>query len=603
MSPRPSAPSRDRERLSPRLFRESKPFRRQLLSIFMLDLLATPLALLIPIPLKIAVDSVIDSQPTPGYLESLVPVGSGPVRLLILVAIAQVVIVFLVQLQVLGSYVLHTHSGEKMSLGFRARLFAHSQRLSFTFHDARGTSDSVYRIQQDASAIQYVTIDGVIPIMTSLVTLIAMIYVTARLSWQLAVVALAVTPALLMSAYWYKTRMRGRYRQAAQLESDAQGVVQEVLASLRVVKAFGREGSENERFVRQSTAGARARVHLSFAEGAFGLLVNLITAIGTSAVLFLGVQQVRSGMLTTGDLLVIMAYLAQLYAPLKTISRQAASLQSSLASCQRAFELLDEVPEVKDHPNARPIRRAAGNVEFRGVFFSYDGVHNVLNDVSFNVGPGIHVGIAGRTGAGKTTLMSLLMRFYDPTSGAIMLDGRDLREFKLADLRDQFALVLQEPVLFSATIAENIRYAQPDASFAAIEEAARAANADLFIRNLPDGYNTMVGERGMRLSGGERQRISLARAFLKDAPLLILDEPTSSVDVGTESAIMDATERLMSGRTTFMIAHRLSTLEYCDARLQLEHGRLVGTTNLEIPSEIRLDPLPPTMSRPPSPPR
>ena len=269
-----------------------------------------------------------------------------------------------------------------------------------------------------------------------------------------------------------------------------------------------------------------------------------------------------------------MAYLAQLYAPLRTLSSKAADIQASMASADRALKLLDEEPDVEERANAQPLELATGAVTFRNVRFAYDAKNNVLHDVSFAVEPGARVGIAGPTGAGKSTLVSLMMRFYDPIGGEILLDGRDVRDFKLADLRNQFSMVLQDPVLFSTSIAENIAYARPGATDEEIIEAARAANAHDFISNLPDGYQTQVGERGMRLSGGERQRISLARAFLKNAPILILDEPTSSVDTKTESGIMEAMNLLMRGRTTFMIAHRLSTLENCDVRLELEHGRL-----------------------------
>ena len=274
-----------------------------------------------------------------------------------------------------------------------------------------------------------------------------------------------------------------------------------------------------------------------------------------------------------------MSYLAQLYAPLKTISKSAATLQSSLASAERAFALLDEAPDVVERPNAGRLLRASGAVAFHNVSFAYNGGAPVLHDVSFDIRPGTRVGIMGMTGAGKTTLVSLLTRFYDPTAGQILLDGVDLRDYKLADLRNQFAIVLQEPVLFSTSIAENIAYARPDASEEEIIEAAKAANAHEFIVSLPQGYETLVGERGMRLSGGERQRISLARAFLKDAPILILDEPTSSVDMKTEAAIMEAMERLMQGRTAFIIAHRLSTLTNCDVLLKIENGRLFDVTS------------------------
>jgi ATP-binding cassette subfamily B protein len=280
----------------------------------------------------------------------------------------------------------------------------------------------------------------------------------------------------------------------------------------------------------------------------------------------------------------MMTYISQLYSPLKTMTSKATSLQTHLASAERAFSLLDEAPDVAERPDARPLPRAAGAVMFQNVSFAYANEPPVLRDISFHVPAGTRVGVIGTTGAGKSTLVSLLTRFYDPTSGTILLDGADVRDFKVADLRSQFAIVLQETVLFSGTIAENIAYARPDAEMAQIVDAARAADAHDFICRLPDGYNTRVGERGYRLSGGERQRIALARAFLKDAPILILDEPTSSVDLKTEASIMEAMERLMCGHTTFMIAHRLNTLKHCDLVLQIERGRLVAATEPAVQS-------------------
>jgi ATP-binding cassette subfamily B protein len=392
-------------------------------------------------------------------------------------------------------------------------------------------------------------------------------------------VALVISPFLFFFSGTYNRRMRGRYWDVKQMESRALKVVQEVLTAVRVVKAFGREDNEQERFVRQSSEGMRARIRLSFAEGAFGLLVNLTTAVGTALVLFIGIRNVLTGILTLGELLIVIAYLSQLYGPLKTISQKVATLQSSLASAQRAFELLDEVPEVVERPNARSLKRAVGAIEFRNVSFAYDGKNPVLHNVSFLIDAGTRVGIVGRTGSGKTTLVGLLTRFYDPSAGQILLDGVDLRDYKLADLRNQFAIFLQEPVLFSTSVAENIAYAHDSASEREIVAAAKAANAHEFVVGLPDGYDTLVGERGMQLSGGERQRIALARAFLKDAPILILDEPTSSVDMKTEAGIMEAMERLMKGRTTFMIAHRPSTLENYDILLVIEDGQLITMTS------------------------
>jgi ATP-binding cassette, subfamily B, bacterial len=304
-----------------------------------------------------------------------------------------------------------------------------------------------------------------------------------------------------------------------------------------------------------------------------------LTAIGMGTVLYIGVHDIKAGTLTLGNLLLVMGYLGQLYSPMRTLGRKMASMQGYLVGAERAFALLDEVPDVVERPNAKPLTHTTGAMAFENVSFAYDGDQlPVLHDISFAVPAGACIGVVGTTGAGKTTLVNLLTRFYDPSRGRILLDGVDLRDYRLADLRNQFAIVLQEPVLFSSSIAENIAYARPDATGGEIVAAARAANAHEFISRLPDGYDTAVGERGMRLSGGERQRISIARAFLKDAPILILDEPTSSVDIKTEAAILEALDRLARGRTTFVITHRPSALKQCDIIVRMEQGRLVTIT-------------------------
>ena len=406
-----------------------------------------------------------------------------------------------------------------------------------------------------------------------------MIYVTVRLDWQLALVALTISPVLFLLTHSYSQRLRSQWIEAKQLESSALSVVQEALGAIRVVKAFGREAHEQDRFIRHSSEGIGALMRVSLAQSFFSFLVGLTTAVGTAFVLFMGVRHVKTGILTLGELLLVNSYLVQLYLPLKSIGDQVTSMQRSLVSAERAFSLLNEVPDVAEPKHAIPISRASGTVTFSNISFAYDQNHLVLQDISFEAPPGTRVGMMGRTGAGKTTLLNLLTRFYDPTAGQIRLDSVDLRDYKLADLRNQFAIVLQDPLLFSTSIAENIAYARPNASDHDIKAAAMAANAHEFIVSLSQGYKTQVGERGMRLSGGERQRISLARAFLKDAPILILDEPTSSVDTRTETVIMEAMERLMHGRTAFMIAHRLSTLEKCDLLLVIENGRLVTITS------------------------
>jgi ATP-binding cassette subfamily B protein len=560
-----------------RLLRQARPYWPHIGGLLLLSLLSTPLALLAPLPLKIVVDSVIGSRPLPGFLDSLVPDAATPsdTTVLVLAVCLLIAVALLGELIGLVNSVLTVYAGEKMVLGLRARLFRHAQRLSLLYHDSRGTTDSAYRIQYDAPSIQWIMIELIPSLVTAVLTLVAMVYITFLIDWQLALVALAVSPFLLLSAWIYSQRLRHRWRRVSQLDSSALSVVEEVLSSLRVVQAFGQEAREGERFVNRSTESLRTRIHVSFIEGVFGLLVSLVTTMGTAAVLYIGVLHIRSGVLTLGDLLLVMGYLAELYGPLNELSTSKATLQRSLASTERVFTLLDEVPDVVERPDARPLTRAEGTVAFNDVSFAYREDHPVLHAVSFEVDSGTRVGISGKTGAGKTTLMSLLTRFYDPTIGQVLLDGADLRNYKLADLRNQFAVVLQEPVLFSTSIAENIAYARPEASEQEIVEAAKAANAHEFIVSLSDGYETEVGERGMSLSGGERQRIALARAFLKDAPILILDEPTSSVDTKTEAAIMDAMERLMHGRTTFMIAHRLGTLANCDARLEIEDGYIV----------------------------
>ncbi|HYT82489.1 MAG TPA: ATP-binding cassette domain-containing protein [Gemmatimonadales bacterium] len=564
-----------------RLARQAAPMWHLVAGVFLVGLLASPLALLAPLPLKIAVDTVLGPRPLPGFLAALLPAAAtrSPSGLLVLVAALAILIALATQLQVAAQKYLTVLAGERLQLDFRARLFRHLQRLSLTYHDTIGTADSVYRIQQDAPAIRSLVIDGFIPLVSSAVTLAGMIYVTILLDWQLALVALAASPPLLLIARAYRPRLRSQSRDVRRLESVALGVVHEVLGALRVVKVFGQEQREGDRFVRRSGDGVRGRVGLALAEGGFSIAIGVITAVSMTIVLFLGISHVRSGLLSLGDLLLVMGYVAKLYDPMKTISRKTATLQGYLASVERAFAVLDERPDVSERADARPIARARGAIAFENVSFAYAPDRPVLHNVSFTIAPGTSIGIEGATGAGKSTLVSLLTRLYDPTAGRILLDGVDLRDYRRDDLRRQFAVVLQESVLFSASIAENIAYADPGASREQIVAAARAANAHEFIERLPRGYDTEVGERGVKLSGGQRQRIALARAFLKDSPVLILDEPTSGVDARTEAAIVEALGRLQQGRTVIIISHRPSAVARCAALLTMARGSIVADTS------------------------
>jgi ATP-binding cassette subfamily B protein len=572
-----------------RLWLQARPFWPHIAGLFLLSLLSMPVTLLTPVPLKLVVDCVLGSRELPAALTAVLPEGThrSDVAAIAVVAGLLVGIALVKQLADLAYSALRTFAGEKLVLSFRADLFRHVQGLSLSYHDTQGASDSTYRIQYDAPAIQWIAIDAFIPLVTAGCTLAAMVIILVRIDWQLAAVALVVAPILLIVSQLYGRRLKVQWREAKDLESSAFSVVQEVLSAVRVVKAFAQEDREQERYVNRASKNLREQVRLTLVGASFGLIVGLLLAGGTAVVLFVGARHVQAGTLSLGDLILVMSYLAMLYTPLHTISKSATSLQGSLVSAERCFVLLDQAPEVIERPNAAALVSARGDIRFEHVSFQYSPERPALHDISFAVRSGARVGIAGATGAGKSTLVSLLLRLYDPVQGRILLDGVDLRDYRLRDLRNQFSIVLQEPVLFSCSVAENVAYARADASEQEIIAATQAANAHDFVLRLPQGYKTQVGERGVQLSGGERQRLSLARAFLKGAPILILDEPTSSVDVKTEAMIMEAMERLMRGRTAFLIAHRLSTLDICNQRLQLERGRLVSATGLsatEVPS-------------------
>ena len=572
-----------------RLAREVRPYWSSVGLSFLTSVLAAPFSLLLPLPLKIAVDSIIGDCPLPGFLTASLPanfVNSGSAILLVAVGLV-LAIALLDQLRGLCNTMLVSYAGEQLLLGFRAQLFSHVQRLSFSYHDSKGTADSVYRIQNDTYSFQWILMYALTPLIGAMFTLIGMIVVMARMEWLLALVALAVCPVLMLITSVSCNRLRKGWEAAKQLESGALSVVHEALTGLRVIQAFGQEEREHGRFIQQSQHGKTARLRLAFIQGSSRALFVLTTAVGTALVLLIGVRRVQSGDLSVGSLVLAMGYLAQLYPTAQLISETITGMQGGLASAARVFAVLDELPDVLERPHARPLGRAQGGLSFRNVSFSYSATAQpVLRDVSIDIPAGMRLGIKGVTGAGKTTLVNLLSRFYDPTQGQVLLDGIDLRDYRLADLRRQFALVLQDPVLFSTTIAENIAYAKPDATRDEIIRAAEAAHAHEFISQLPDGYETLVGERGMRLSGGERQRISLARAFLRDTPILILDEPTSSVDVKTEAVIMEAMEHLMKGRTSLLIAHRLTTLRHCSVVVEIANGRVTLTPSAiaEVPS-------------------
>jgi len=568
-------------------FEDLRPYLWPLVVLLIVSLLAVPMTLIFPLPIKLLVDSVLGSQPLPGYLTIFVGSQVSKTLALWLAISILMATAVLTYLQNLVNVWYSNKVGNRMTLDVRARLFRQMQRLSVAYHDTMGAADSAYRTLNDAPMLRSFGIDSLIPLTTSILTLGAMILVMVFLDWELALIALLVSPLMFLLTFVFRPRIRAGWRKFRASESAAMAVAQESLGASRLVKSYGQEERKNRELVSHYDASLSASLKVQVDSAVYSLFVGILTAAGLAAVLYIGIGHVQAGIgnLTLGSLLVVNYYVTQLYGPLRNVGQSILEIQMSLTGVERYRAVLDEKPDVPELPNAIPLARARGNIAFRNVSFAYTKDHPVLHDITFELPSGNRLGVVGPTGSGKTTLSTLLLRLFDPTEGVITLDDLDLKDYKLADLRNQYAVVHQETVLFSTSVAENIRFAKPNATMDEVIAAATAAKAQDFITNLPNGYDTLVGERGMKLSGGERQRISLARAFLKDAPILILDEPTSSLDVHTESAILDTIQELMKGRTTIMIAHRPSTLRDCNMILVLEDGRVNRVTS-EVESVI-----------------
>src|SRR5213594_39660 len=568
-----------------RTLEDLRPYLWPLIVLLLVSLLAIPITLIVPLPIKILVDSFLGSQSLPGYLTILVGSQfskSFAIWLAISMLLGTAVLTWLLHLV---NVWYSNRVGNRMTLDVRARLFRQMQRLSIAYHDTMGAADSAYRTLNDAPMLRSFGIDSIIPLTTSILTLAAMILDMVYLDWQLALIALLVSPLMFVLTFVFRPRIRAGWRRFRASESAAMAVAQESLGASRLVKSYGQEERKNEQLVSHYNESLTAQLKVQVDVAFYSLLVGVVTAAGLAAVLYIGIGHVRAGILSLGSLLVVNYYVTQLYGPLRNVGQSILDIQMSMTGIERYHSVLDEKPDVPESPNALPLARAKGKIAFQKVSFEYTKDHGVLHDVSFELPSGSRLGVVGPTGSGKTTLSTLLLRLFDPTEGVITLDNIDLKDYKLADLRNQYAVVHQETVLFSTTVAENIRFARPNATMDEVVRAATAAKAHDFITSLPNGYDTLVGERGMKLSGGERQRISLARAFLKNAPILILDEPTSSLDVHTESAILDTIQELMKGRTTLMIAHRPSTLRDCNMILVLDDGRVSQVTT-EVESVI-----------------
>jgi ATP-binding cassette, subfamily B, bacterial len=532
---------------------------------------STAAALLQPWPLKLVIDSVLGGQPPPPALAM-----PSKTALLGVLVTALVVLQLLVgALAMLGTNLV-IRAALRMVFRLRCAVFEHLQKLSLAFHDTTKVGDSLYRVAWDTYAVQTLLNNAIVPATTATLTLIGIAVVMALRDWRVTVAALAIAVPLVMLIRRLDRPMTRYSLRVHERESDVSSRVQETLTAIRAVQAFAREPLERERFERQAAASLHANLHLTLLQTGSQMVVSLLMAVGTAAVIWLAGRRALDGVLTPGDVVLLAAYLVMLYKPLETLAYTAVAVQGAAAGARRVLALLDVRPDVTDAVDAAPLPgRAFGGLAFEHVTFAYGSGQPALRDVSLDVRPGEVVAIVGASGAGKTTLASLVVRFYDPQAGRITLDGYDLRALTLRSLRENVALVLQDPIVFGASIRENIAYGRPDATAEDVERAARAANAHEFIVGLPEGYDTVVGERGVTLSGGQRQRVSIARAFVKDAPVLILDEPTSALDAENERAILDALARLMKGRTTLIIAHRLSTVRHADRIVVLQDGAVV----------------------------
>ena len=555
-----------------------RPYRARFLVIAILSIVEIGLSALAPWPLKIVVDNALGGLLLPGSLAALVPsvVASSAVTLLVIVIIAGLL------LQVANEVVRMVHTqlqvdmGQRIVYNLRASLLAHLQALPLRHHVLTKTADSVYRLDADAHCVDDLVIGGVFPLALAALNLGVMFVVLVYLDLALALLSLVVAPFLYLCLRYYSRSMTDRAERVKALESTLLERAFEILSSVAAVKSFTRERHELARFSQSGDDTMRARLQLTWQESLFSVTVTAITLAGTALVLIVGGLHVLDGTLTVGSLLVVIAYLAAVYNPISSIAHTTGLLQQAFVGARRVREIFALTPERLDAPDAVDASAISGRVRFEGVSFSYDGERTVLDEVSFAARPGEMVALVGLTGAGKTTLASLIPRFFEPTRGRVLVDDVDVSRYSLKSLRERIALVPQEPVLFSGTIADNIRYGRLDASDADVEAAARAAHAHEFVQRLPRAYHTPVAEAGATLSGGERQRLGIARALLKNAPILILDEPTSSVDAISEEAVFGALRRFRTGRTTIVIAHRLSTIRDATRILLLHEGRLIA---------------------------
>ena len=548
-----------------------------LLAVTLTMLVRIGLDVLKPWPLLFLVDYVLRGKVMPQAVTRLVALLPGPATSDALIGwcVAATVLLFLLSWALgLGNAYANISLGQRMVYDLAADLFSRLQQLSLRFHTSRSVGDNIRRVTADCACVSVIAKDALLPILSAVVSLFIMFGIMWRLSPTLTLLALAVVPCMVGAFQRYAQPMLDRSYQQGEIEARIYSVVEQALSAMPVVQAFGREPLNNRLLQQANRDSLNATLALTDVQLRFKIFMGLASAAGTAGILWLGTRQALAGEASVGTLLVFLSYLASLYAPVETVMYTSATIQSAAGSAARVWEVLEARQEVADTPGAVALAAVRGHVRFENVTFGYSLNRPVLRQITLDVPPGEVIALVGPSGTGKTTLVSLLPRFFDPWEGRVSLDGRDVREVQLRSLRSHIGLVLQEPFLFPQTIAVNIAYGRPKATLAEIEAAARAARAHDFISRLPRGYDTVIGERGATLSGGERQRLSIARALLKNAPILILDEPTSALDAETEQLLLDALDRLLVGRTTFIIAHRLSTVRRATRIVFLQDGQV-----------------------------
>ena len=533
--------------------------------------------LLEPWPLKVVLDNVLRSQPFKGWLGQLILVtaGTNKLRILMFAAVAVLVIAAFGAVCSYAEKKTTTTVGEWVAHDLRSTLYSHIQRLSLAYHDQKRTGDLISRVTSDIDAIQSFVSSGLLGALVSSLTLAGMVGVMLYLNWRFTLIALSVAPVLFVVVYSYTRRIKKAAREVRKKEGEIVSVIEEVFSSIRVVKAFAREDYEQQRLEEQSLEGVEMALRARSIKAKLSPLVEVIVACGTALVLWFGARLVLDGSLREGSLIVFVWYLGKMYKPMQELSKMTDTFSKAAVGYERIKEVLETDGQVQDLPSARPAPRLKGLIEFQHVSFGYEEQQPVLTDVNLSIQPGQTVALVGPTGAGKTTIISLIPRFYDPSAGRIVIDGRDVRGYTQKSLRQQISLVLQETVLFHGPIWHNIAYGKPEAKRSEILRAAELANAHEFIEKMPEGYDTIVGERGMTLSGGQRQRIAIARAVIRNTPILILDEPSSGLDAASEKLVFEALDRLMEGKTAIVIAHRLSTIQRADVIFVVDGGRLV----------------------------